>query len=43
METQPSRLWWLINPITITLMGATTMAFYVTGSIFTGGNGWEGW
>jgi cellulose synthase/poly-beta-1,6-N-acetylglucosamine synthase-like glycosyltransferase len=34
METQPSRLWWLINPITITLMGATTMAFYVTGQYF---------
>ena len=34
METQPSRLWWLINPITITLICATTMAFYVTGQYF---------
>ena len=34
IETQSSRLWWLVNPITITLLGAATMALYVTGQYF---------
>ena len=27
-------MWWLVNPITIILLGAATMAFYVTGQYF---------
>ncbi|HZL44707.1 MAG TPA: glycosyltransferase family 2 protein [Opitutaceae bacterium] len=34
IETHPSRLWWLVNPVTFILLGATTMAFYVTGQYF---------
>ena len=34
MQTHAGRLWWLVNPITILLVGSTTMAFYVTGQYF---------
>jgi cellulose synthase/poly-beta-1,6-N-acetylglucosamine synthase-like glycosyltransferase len=34
METQHGCLWWLVNPITVILLGATTMGFYVTGQYF---------
>jgi hypothetical protein len=34
LGAQPSGIWWWFNPITIILLGATTMAFYVTGQYF---------
>jgi cellulose synthase/poly-beta-1,6-N-acetylglucosamine synthase-like glycosyltransferase len=34
IETRASRLWWLVNPITIILLGSAMMALYVTGQYF---------
>jgi len=34
LKMHPGGAWWLLNPITIILLGATTMAFYVTGQYF---------
>ena len=34
LKTHPGNAWWLVNPITIILLGAATMAFYVTGQYF---------
>ncbi len=45
LTVHPGTGWWLVNPITIVLLGAATMAFYVTGQYFcrrnwVGGLGW---
>ncbi|HUL54829.1 MAG TPA: glycosyltransferase [Opitutaceae bacterium] len=34
LSAQPSGVWWWFNPITIILLGAATMALYVTGQYF---------
>ena len=34
LGARPSGLWWWFNPITIILLGASTMAVYVTGQYF---------
>jgi Glycosyl transferase family group 2 len=34
LKTHPGSGWWLVNPVTIILLGAATMAFYVTGQYF---------
>ncbi len=34
IQSQSGRFWWLVNPVTIILLGASTMAFYVTGQYF---------
>jgi len=34
LHADPRGLWWIFNPITIVLLGAATMAVYVTGQYF---------
>jgi hypothetical protein len=42
LGAQPHGVWWLLNPITIILLGATTMALYVTGQYFRRRRWFEG-
>ena len=34
LKTHPGSAWWLVNPVTIILLGAATMGFYVTSQYF---------
>jgi cellulose synthase/poly-beta-1,6-N-acetylglucosamine synthase-like glycosyltransferase len=42
IDARPHGVWWLLNPITIILLGVTTMALYVTGQYFRRRRWFEG-
>ena len=42
LKTHSGSAWWLVNPITIILLGAATMAVYVTGQYFRRRKWFEG-